>query len=454
MGSLAGRLTTAAAVLAASVLAAPAAQASWGAGQEVARLGPGLTFALAGNARGDRIIVWDRPAGGFDFATAPPGGQFGRRRRLRPRDDFSEYLARVELDELGNALLVTGYFDETDPQEDDIRDESCCNGLRARVIRRNGTASAAKTLGPPGRPAELADLHVGPRGEIGVVWHDGVNYVNSDARMAARFGTLSRGFGAREAVPMAERYDRPAALSFVHGRARVLFARSLDRNQDAFENRRSRVVEVERLRSRRWSRERTVAPRVAMSIESLKIATAWRGEQALAWRGRASQHANVYAATRRPGSGLRTRLLGPENTLYYGLPAPAIEKSGAALAMWTSLSRGTFVGSVRRPAGRFGPLVPFGPQADRVQLNTPIFAVNASGLALVVWDETPLGGTPKLVGAFRDPDGALVERQVLLDPGSYSVGPYAATLDRAGRGSVAHVSDGRLVVTPARVGDG
>jgi hypothetical protein len=444
------RLTILAALLAA-LLAPSAATAAWGPTQD---MGP-LTgeFVYDGNARGDRILVWRVPEG-FAFAQARPGEQLGAPRVL-PRDpDRTEFAPRVEIDERGNALLVWTYFDETDPEFEVRGPGPCCDGLRARVIRRDGTFTPPKTLAKAGNEVRLSDMQIAPNGTFGIVFTRS-SYTSAARGVDARFGTIARGFGPRENV-FRDAALGPFGLSFVSGRARLLYATGAE---SYYTTTPTVMRELERRGKGRWRSLGTRLKRTPVNRERLRVATSSRGEQAVTWmrEGKTPSYENqsVYAAVRAPGRAFRVRRIAVEN--YFQEAPLAIEPEGNVLTAWPSVRRVGIVTAARRPRAGFGALTRFAEIADRRQIGRIALDVNRRGHGLLAWSERPfdagdLEARTRLVATFRNSRGSSLEHHVIEAEATDYTLSYAVTLDREGRGHVAYGAGGRLRVVAARIG--
>ena len=444
------------AALVLALLAPGGASAAWGPTQD---LGPAGSFGYDGNARGDRIAVWES-ASGFQFAQARPGEQLGPPRTLPgdPGRAFSFLRSlRVELDERGNALLVWNYFDETDPEYEVRGDGPCCEGLRARVIRRDGSFTGAKALAPTGHTVYLEDMQAAPSGALAVAF---TLYPYTDAQegpaLNARLGSVRRGFGVRERVRSGQHYG-PFALSFHRRRARMLWVGAA-----ASASTHPPIYELERRARGRWTHLRPVLTRTPLMPEKVSFATAPDGSQAavLARRGKDNPFVDavVSGAVRSPGRPFRLRRLGSDTFTYEDQPQVAIEPRGSALTAWFSNARDTVVAAGRRPPAAFGPLVRFGAALDP---NTDVpgvtLDVNGRGRGLLAWSERPFApfGEPQrsqIVGALRNNRGTMLERHLIEDVQPYYADATATSIDSAGRGHVAYTSGGRLKVIAARIG--
>jgi hypothetical protein len=387
-------------------------------------------------------------------ARARPGEQFGAPRDLGDpgkQGFFGPRSLRAELDERGNALLVWSYFDDTDPEYEVRGPGPCCDGLRARVIRRDGTVSGVKTLAPAGNEVYLQDLHIGPTGALGIVF--AVSSYTSGARsVQARFGSVGSGFGGRETV-LRTAAAGPFGLAFAGRRARLTYATG---SGPAYETRPTTIREIERRAARRWRRLPDRLRRVTMQRDTLRLATSERGAQAASWiRPVAGDPRSqiVSAAAREPGAAFRTRRLVSESYFNPGPPV-AIEASGNALVAWPSVRRGGMVAALRRPRAGFGGVTRIGGDTPNTEVQLPAFDVNARGHGLVAWAEKPFpDGQARLVGTFRNSRGSAIEHQVIAsDPRQFSYFATAVSLDRAGRGHVAYFEAGRLKVVAARIG--
>jgi hypothetical protein len=431
------------ALLLAALQAPATAAARWGPTQDLGPLPIGYQFAYDGNARGDRIAVWQTTTG-FAFAQARPGADLGPVRTLPDQGGPPH----VKLDESGNALMVWTYSDGT--EEEELRGgDGCCNGLRARVIRRDGSFSATKTLAPTGNEIAFADAQFGPGGAFGVVFHR-LDPDSVDGAVEARFGTVARGFGPREQV-VASRTDVPVSLAFVRRRARLTYATSTGFGSDT-----EPVVFRELERKGRGRYETLASPgRSSLMRNSIQFATTPGGEQVVTWMRAASGNSllqqAVYAGTRRLGRRFRFRKLADESA-FYRAPV-AIEPGGNALTAWDSARQAAVVTSLRRPRADFAPLTRMNSYDEPIDLGTPAVDVNARRHGLLAWTERGLSGGPRLVGAFRNSRGTAIEHHVIEPEGSlfefYGTG---ASLDRAGRGYVAYGGGGRLKVIAARIG--
>jgi hypothetical protein len=439
--------------LALALLAPATASGAWGPTQDMGPIGGSGGVAYDGNARGDRVVVW-QVNGGFAYAQARPGEELGPARTL-PRDpDRTEFDPRVEIDERGNALLVWTYFDETDPEFEIRGPGPCCDGLRARVIRRDGTVTPPKTLAPAGNLVQLSDMHIASDGTFGVVFTRS-SYTSAARGVDARFGTIRRGFGPRENV-FRSAAQGPFALSFAGGRARLLYATG---PSNYYTTTPTVIREIERRRPKSWRGLGTRLKRTPMLREQLRVATSSRGEQAITWmsegRQYSSQNQSVYAAVRSPGRSFRARRIAVDD-YFQGAPV-AIEPEGNALTAWPSARRQGIVAAARRPRAGFGTIARFADLGQGAQVSPVALDVNRRGHGLLAWTErtfNPDGSSnaARLIGVFRNSRGSALEHHVIELENTPFGFRSTVTLDREGRGHVAYVSGGRLKVTAARIG--
>ena len=429
-----------------ALLAAPSgAAAAWGPVQDLGPLGAGARFAYDGNAAGDRILVWDAGSG-FVFARARPGEALGPPRALPDDPRHVEFAPTVELDERGNALLVWTYHDATAYVEDrGGQGYDCCNGLRARVIRADGSVTAARTLAPHGHVVTLADMQIGPGDRVGVVFHVREDF-EPVRTMEARLGTVARGLGGREPITRAP-VDAPASLAFVRGRARLTYATSTGFGYD---NEPVVFREVERVERGRYRRLRSPG-NGELVRSSIRFATAPSGEQAVTWLSVVGRTNAVHAGTRRPGEPLVAHHLAAASASPH---APvAIEPRGTALAAWASARPAGVLASLRRSP--FGFRLPTAMSAydDPPRLDAPAVDVNTRGHGLLAWAERPPSRPPRLVGVFRNARGTPLEHHVIEPSGGpFAFAQVAASLDRDGRGYVAYATGDTLRVIAARIG--
>ena len=461
MGRVWNRISAAVALaaIAAGSLAGAPANAKWGPVQDLATFSllNGLPpFAFASNARGDRLVVWDS-GDGFAFAQAPPGRRFGAPVQLRPTDGYNEFLPDLEMDERGNALLLWSYFDQTAYYDR----TACCEGLRARVIRADGSVTDTQTLVPRGYSVsrDRTDMQIGRDGRMGVVFPLGQYQSESWPRLAARFGTVDKGFGRLEHIG-GPSYAQQPSLSFAGGRAHVTYMKALERGKGAQETGRARIVDLERRRADSYRPGRTIV--TPMRLDSLRVATASSGDQVALWaRERPGFATIVYVATRAAGGPFRPRRLARESRFTGPYAAPSIEPGGNALAYWGSALSRSIVTSLRLPGHEFGALTHFGPSWDGIVTNPVVASVNAPAHALIVWVDAPGSGqgTRRLVAAFRNARGAeLEEHEIARDDGNetygFMSGRFGVTLDNRDRASVVYVENARLKAVTGRIGPG
>ena len=403
--------------------------------------------------------MWESGSG-FQFAQARPGEELGPPRTLPGDPGRAFYIQRslrVELDERGNALFVWNYFDETDPEYEVRGDGPCCGGLRARVIRRDGTFTGAKTLAPTGHTVDLEDMQIAPDGTLAVAFSlYPYTYEGEGPSLNARLGSLKRGFGPRERVRGGQHYG-PFALSFHRRRARMLWVGAATSARTH-----ATIYELERRSRGRWTHLRPVLTRTPLMPEKVRFATVPDGSQAavLARRGKGNPFVDVIVsgAVRSPGRPFRLRRLGSDAFTYEDQPHVAVEPRGSALTAWFSNTRDTVVAAGRRPPAAFGPLVRFGAALDP---NTDVpgveLDVNGRGHGLLAWSERPFAPFGEqqrshLVGVFRNNRGTMLERHLIEDVQPYYADATATSIDSAGRGHVAYTSRGRLKVIAARIG--
>ena len=440
-----------AATAATSALLAPSAAAAWEEPELITSTATrSSAFALDSNARGDRILVWKSGAG-FAFTRAAPGGAFGPPQAIGPTDTFREGFPRVELDERGNALLVWTYHDKTDPG--DRYDSPCCDGLRARVIRRDGTLTRASTLAPIGSSVELVDMDIHSAGRIGVLFRTAPGFTRTPDDIQARFGTIAQGLGGRERVVRRGAAQVVAALSLAGSRARVIYPGGSESL--------TVVRELERVGPREYrpleSPLRTRIPRHA-----LRFATASSGRQALLGLRPADQvRLHVYAATRERGRRFTLNRVATDQ-LATDPPTLAVEPAGNAFAAWGSLTPvppvyfnpDRIASSLRRPSGVFDTAAYHAPLSGRHDMGPVSADVSATGRALFAWVEPSGEGRPgpTVTAGFRDPDGSTRDLQTLVTSLGSHTPNYAVAIDRAGNATFAYVLLDDLYVVENRAG--
>ena len=443
--------------LAVALLAPSAVQARWDPPQDMGlSLG---SWAYDGNARGDRILVWQGVAG-LVFAQARPAEPLGQWMPLGVplNEPESPRQVHVEIDERGNALVLWRYFDGTEPEGQSSGRVPCCYGLRAVVVHADGTFTEPVTLAPKGNHVDPADMQIAPDGRFGIVFsrsaHD-----SGERSIDARFGTVKSGFGPLETVfadwpasPLGT--AGPVALSFVGRRARVQYATG-GQTDTYWAARPVSIRETERRGSGRWRRLANVLPTTNMIREYLRFATAPDGQQVASWvtdeELRGVRARRVVAGDRAPGRRFRVRTLARED--HFDPPVMSIEPSGNALVAWASRGRG-IVDALRRPRAAFGSLNRIAQDAQFRELVGPRADVNRRGHALLAWAEQSVGGPvdpPRLVAAFRNSRGSALEHHA-IDDVQFDWG-YSVGLDRAGRGHLVYTNrDRRLLVVAGRIG--
>jgi hypothetical protein len=346
---------------------------------------------IAANSGGDRILVWQAPTDDLMLTRAPHGQPFGPSAPLPGADGFAPL---VEMNERGDALVVWHYDDRT---SEGTIDEPCCTGLKAMLVRADGTASKPTRMARRGVEYELHDLELSPRGDLAVLfeeWDSGRPLLRL-APPSGRFHPL-------------ERLGPPSvdvrAVTFARRRARVLHLRN------PFYTRvlRQPIVERERLRAGRWTGG-TVLGRPYMWPSTFQVASDSRGGQVLTWYRRSGDEDHVYAGARDPGGRLRVRRLARERLDHeVSLVTPAIDASGYGLAAWSSPERRTIVTALRRPGEGFRPAVRFGTPPPP-PLEQPVAAINSSGLAVLGFHPGEHSSAEAMMTAFREPSGLAVD---------------------------------------------
>ena len=402
-------------------------------------------FRLAGNERGDRILIW-AASGRFRVARAAPGEGFGAPRDV-PLTRADIQYAYVAMDEEGNTLLLWRHHDGTNAPGVPGGGPRCCWGLRARILRADGTVSPQKTLAPRRSDLVLAAFATGPGGRVGVVFHRAAwdaRLKRARRSLEARFGSVARGLGARERVPLLP-FRWPLALSLAGERARLVHPRQLGDepapNQQPYELR-----EFERVRRGRYKRLATLV-RANLAPASVLFATAADGHQAAVWRVSEGDRVAVMGGTRPPGGSLDVRRLagGPPSDLVPG--PPAVAAGGRALVAW-----GTEQGVLASQAVGGGPF-----DSPRVierrsgpYPHEPAYDVAADGVQLVAVNEA-VGFDARLIGLLRDADGNVLAREAIEDgAGGPAWTQPEVTLDAAGRGTIAYARGSQLRIVAAR----
>jgi hypothetical protein len=375
-----GALLTAAAVLATLLLASPAS-ARW----DVERVGGSSSgfddVALAGNARGDAAVAFEK-GGGIALAIAHRGRGFGRARRVPGSGGGSA--PNVAIDEQGNVLVLWSYFDGFEEDDPESRDEPCCQGTLATVRYAHGRHYRhLQALTPPGQDVAPAAWAISG-GRIGVAW-------TTDAlRLRARFAARGRPLGKTVRL----RGDSAAlGVSLAHGTRRVTYL--------LYEKHAASIREF-RVRGGRAVGKRTLA-RGLPRDPYISVATDVGGDQVAAWVRTNDAPVPVHLAARRAGGRFHSTIVSRAGAADSG-PVLAIGSSVAAVAAWAT-PRGKLLVSSRRPGGRFGAARRFDRNGRKTSVEQVEVAVDSLGRAVIGWIQDRPSGERRFFGAFRSPFG-------------------------------------------------
>jgi hypothetical protein len=353
---------------------------------------------LAGNDRGDRIVVYSRGAGPLRVAFAAAGGAFGPSQELGESTGADDIQAAVG--PTGDAMIAWHYFDGSLVAENADVDPQCCTGLKAAVLPRDGAVGATATPWPRGTEVFQPRIAIHDRRRFGVVatverLAPGPRGDEEPLGVQARMATPRGGWGPVEQVGPA---GDPRALSITGSAVRVAIETG------------GLVAERSRSPRGRWGRARRLIdapggatvvldPRggaIFVSGEStrdgkvLRVGVARAGKRprirvvdrisrgvtqagggglAVAPNGAAIFTWSIgnqwYRAERRPGRGFNARRLafagGPESTPY----------------AWAVNSRGRWVAAIQA-GGRWSE------DENRLRLRTGVFGGRVSGSRLAV----------------------------------------------------------------------
>ena len=422
--------------------AAPTAHAAevprWGPSETVGR-GGGTGYngpSIDGNSKGFRAIAYGS-GGRAMVATARDGGRFGRPIRV-PGAALSgyDYAAEpgVEVDERGNALIVWSYDDPWREADEDSRfGEGCCVGVRFTVLRADGRFDPVRRLTPRGRSVFLVEADIA-EGRVGLAWSE-----ERDGTSPSKPGLLvytQDGGGRRGRTQIVDAGgETPAALSFLRGRARVLYERGGSTRD---------LLEAIEQPDGSFAAPRVVAPGVGESFRNPQVATAPSGRQAIAYIVGPSGAEAVYAGTRLPGRSFRIQRIAAAE-LGITDPFAAVARNGAAAVVWPDPSEtGTHVNTSFAPAGgafrkRERPFRHAPDGAAEVRA-----AIGPRGTVAVAWMHDP---DNTLRSAFVTPDGKRTRPTVLgrerFDEVFYEPEMF---VDDSGRALIAHVSRGTIRV--------
>jgi hypothetical protein len=368
----------------ASLAAPAAASASWGPRQTLDNNPPGYgeDVALAGNARGDAVAAWEGRRG-IAVAFARRGKAFGRF-HYAPRSRAG-IGPQVGIDEQGNAIVLWGYFDNTEPEEPEQRDEGCCIGVQLTVrSARTGRFRARQTLTPKGHDLGPPAFEI-DRGRIGVAWSQ-----DFGSGIYARFGRKGHRLGHRVHL---KRGDFPVGVALLKSGPAVTYIGKGS----------SRV----RLREFRVRRGRAVRDRSVSGFFSafadFGVATNARGQQVAAWsHARGPRNSPVYAGVRAAGGRFRVRRVSRRAAAF--APRVAIAPSGAALVAWSTYQAEIFTAG-RRPGKRFGLARQFGKKVRNGFISDLQIAVDSRGRSVLGWLQSHPGSRAHARGAFRSAGG-------------------------------------------------
>ena len=414
------RLTTVLLVLVALAGAAQPAAAGWSAPQRAA--GPsdaafGIAWHLAGNERGERMIVYDSSLGVHSvFARAGRGFAPDAEVDIPDSADGEPYAAA--LDERGGAVVGWAFFDEGG----DGSDSSCCERVAISSRRPGGKFGRRLVITPSGEEMLGVDIAVNPAGDMAVAGY----------AFSGIYGVFGRG-GA---------LGRPVLMGCCGDILTID-----DRGDTAltWASRRG-ISSVTRTRSGRIERRRTLL-RSRVVDEYGQFASDARGVRVGLWRETVSDGPGAprlrLALGLRDGDGQfgRPRYLeGPFEENRGPSTRLAVARSGAAVAAWSpDAGRGEAVRVVaRRPGRPFGRVQTLRKAEYDARLIGLSTAVNRSGRAVVAWAAVLPGGSVGVFAATAAPGRAFGRPRLVSRTGTGLVeGHVESAVDRSGRATVA-----------------
>jgi hypothetical protein len=310
--------------------ASAAAKPRWSAPQRIDATphenhAPVIDYAsLAGNARGDRLVIW-RTNEGVMYSFSRRGARFGKARLIDSPWTPTEFM-QAALDAKGRAVIAWTAFDEERAGEGH-GDFGCCERLFAAVVRPGARAPHAKRLSRAGDDAYNPILAVSPAGRTGFVWSD-------RAQLHARFGSTRGGFGKAETV--AEGTARGLILG--GRRPRVAVVDGFPGNLFEYTRRSPGVY-------RRGAGE---------PVDMARLGSDARGRELVLNQEQNNDFSgSLELATRAPGGDFVWRKLAHGNPVWYE-PRLDVAASGAAAVAWSVDYGNTVSAAVGRTGGGLG----------------------------------------------------------------------------------------------------
>jgi hypothetical protein len=283
------------------------------------------------------------------------------------------------------------------PDPSNIRDEGCCEGIRAVVLTRDGRFGKPIALAPRGMNTALDGIAILSPSRFAAVFTASTE--DGPRGQFERLGRAPATFGARHSIGVGLGYS-VLDVSFVGSTLRVLY-----RTGTAAD-----LTIAERLRGPHgYGRERRVFHAKDFSA-GLQFFDDPSGGQVVAG------HEDVL--TRRAGERFRSQRIP---LVGYGYPSTLAAASNGAAAMVWPLGDGATMVSTRQPGRRFGRPVVISRQRPGSQQPQAI-AVDRAGRATVVWSD-------RLVVTSR------TGKRVSVEPTPVP-GPFGAVRDDRGRGTI------------------
>jgi hypothetical protein len=357
-----------AAALAVSALAPHAAAAGWSKPVTLTHAADGGP-RLAGNARGDSLVVW-REAERLAYAHGAPGGAFGpsgliANGRARPLE-FGESDVKVELDEEGGGVLA---WRDEEPQSFDAA-SPCCDVLRAAAFAPGGAFGPTAELHRH-TTAWNFDVDVDPLGGASVAW-------SGDFEVEAATAPRYAGFEPPRTVVNECTGASAVGITAYPGLEDILFACGA-----------RGPLRARQLLADGPGPARSVTRRI--ELEELFVESDRRDAQVVVWTEAEPLGETVRAAvrgTRGPLRGVVRLGRGTEDTAVAAADLSVAPSGHSLVALWRFGSFGGapnhVLAAVRRPGSRFGP-----PRAlpRSASLVSPAAAVNDGGRAAVAWSD-------------------------------------------------------------------
>jgi hypothetical protein len=363
---------------------------------------------VAFSPQGDGVAVWVRSDGSnnrIEAAVRPAGGTFSAPKFISdPGQHANSPL--LTIDSQGNAIAAW------------IRSDGTHDRVQTAIMPAGGNFGAPQTISDAAADATDMSLASDPNGNALVTYERNNDVVTSSFRPAG---------GSFQDPKTVSSPDTtlPFAAFDANGNAIVAWT--------GFDGSHTRAVVSFRPLGGDFSPQQFISP-AGEDVNEVRIAMDPSGNTLCLFDRYIAPHVTVGASFRPAGGGFGGTVSISENSQDAFLPGAAFDANGNAVAVWTrSDGSDSRIQAAFRPAGgSFEPAKDISPTGENA--SSPSVAMNPSGDAIVIWDQTVSNPLANRIAAARRPAaGSFGATEFVSDPSSTSGSP-AIALDAQGNG--------------------